>query len=199
MLRETKTIYLREFELADAETLFKNFNDPEIISRMDLDINPKKLTLAEEKNWIEKTRKEYTQPERENYNLAIMVELEIENIYKQKTMKELVGGIGAHKIDYKEGVAEICYWVDKNHQGRGYATAAINIFCDKWLFERFKTVKAEVFDYNLASQNVLRNAGFRCTKKRLNEETGSYDLFYEKDNPLLNRKFLFKKIMIGTA
>lgn len=193
-MRETKRIYLREFELEDAKILFRKFNNPEIISKMDLDINTKEFTLEEERNWIEKTREEYVQENRENYNLAIMAELDIENSYRRKKMKELVGGIGAHKIDYKERVAEICYWIDKNHQGRGYATAAIKIFCDRYLFGKFRKVRAEVFDNNIASQRVLENVGFHCIEKKLNEKTDSYDFFYEMNNPLMNKKYLFRKI-----
>ncbi len=196
MIKEIKTIYLRPFKLEDAEILLRKFNDPEIISKMDLGIDTKELTLEKEKEWIKKTMGEYAQPNRKNFNWAIMTELNITNSYKQKKIEELVGGIGAHDIDYEDREAEICYWIGKHHQGKGYATNAIKIFCDR-LFGEFKKIKAEIFDHNIASRKVLEKAGFYCAEKRLNEKTGMYDFFYEMTNPFVDRRYLFKKIGVG--
>lgn len=193
MMKEIETIYLRPFRLEDAETLLRKFNDPEIISKMDLGIDPKELTLKKEREWIKKTIGEYAQPNRRNFNWAIIAELDVTNSYKQKKIEELVGGVGTHNIDYENKEAEICYWIGKHHQRKGYATNAIKIFCDR-LFGEFKKIKAEVFDHNIASKKVLENAGFYCAEKRLNKEKECYDLYYEMINPLLNSKFLFRKM-----
>jgi len=199
-MKEIQTVYLRKFRIEDAEILLKKFNDPEIISKMDLGIDSKELTLEKEIEWIKKTIEEYAQPNRKNFNWVIMTELNVTNSYKQKKIEELVGGIGAHTIDYENREAEICYWIGKHHQGKGYATNAIKIFCNK-LFGGFKKINAEVFDHNIASRKVLEKAGFYCREERLNQNTGESDFFYEIKNPLLNKKFLFKRmgIMRGFA
>ena len=90
--------------------------------------------------------------------------------YRPQKIEELVGGIGAHQMDYENKEAEICYWIGKHHQGNGYATDAIKIFCDK-LFGSFKKIRAEVFDHNIASRKVLEKAGFYCKEALENKTT----------------------------
>ncbi|VVB82267.1 Acetyltransferase (GNAT) domain protein [uncultured archaeon] len=191
-MREGKIIFLREFQLGDEGTLLRKFHDPEIFSKMDLELNGKEPTIDKEREWVIKTMNEYKQKTPDNLNLAIIVGLH-DNI---RRIEELVGGVGAHKINYEKSEAEICYWVGKNHQGQGYATCAIKMFCNE-LFKRVSKVRAEVFDNNIASQKVLENAGFCKVEKRPNEKTGGYDFFYERNNPLLNSKFLFRKMEVG--
>lgn len=192
-MRERKTIFLREFQLGDEETLLRKFNDPEIFSKMDLELNGKELTIDKEREWVIKTMKEYKQKAPDNLNLAIIVGLH-DNI---RNIEELVGGVGAHKINYGKSEAEICYWVGKNHQGQGYATCAIKMFCNE-LFKRVDKIKAEVFEDNFPSRKVLENAGFQKNEEeQIDKTTGRKDIFYERYNPLRNGSFLFRKMEVG--
>ena len=55
---------------------------------MDLGINPEELTLQKEKDWIKKTIAEYSQPNPQNFNWAIMTELEVSVLDKPKKIEE---------------------------------------------------------------------------------------------------------------
>ena len=66
----------------------------------------------------------------------------------------------------KEGNTEIGYGIEEDHQGRGYATEAVSALVD-WAFEQpgVTCVTAETEESNIASQNVLKKAGFIPTGK----------------------------------
>ncbi len=189
-MKEEKIVYLRKFKLNDAENLLKEFKAPEIIKQMELEINVNELTINKEKRWLEKTIAEYNESKPRNINLAIIKELdvriEIKDNCKERRLEELVGGIGMHTIDYNKNEAEICYWIGKTHQGKGYATDAIKLFCEK-LFECFNfcKIKADVSENNIASQRALEKSGF-CIDKG-----GCY---YELKNPYMNNKIRFRGV-----
>lgn len=196
MINEKKIVYLRKFKLEDAENVLQEFKNSKIICDMELDIKPEELTIEKEQGWLKKTISEYSQANPNNINLAIIAGLEVKNSHRERKIEELVGGIGAHTIDYENGEAEICYWIGKQHQGKGYATDALKIFCEILFenFKHFKKIKAEVFDYNLGSKRVLEKSGFVYSNKKINRCEGEktiYDLCFEIINPFLNNNIKF--------
>ena len=62
----------------------------------------------------------------------------------------------------ENGVAEIGYGILEEHQGRGYATEAVQAAC-RWAFRHaeVKSLEAETDAENTASQRVLAKCGFR--------------------------------------
>ena len=62
----------------------------------------------------------------------------------------------------ENGIAEIGYGILEEHQGRGYATEAVQAAC-RWAFRHaeVKSLEAETETENAASQRVLEKCGFR--------------------------------------
>ena len=75
----------------------------------------------------------------------------------------LAGGIGVHpQTDVYARSAEIGYWLAKDYWGKGITTQAVSKMC-KLAFKELEIIRiyAGVFDYNLGSQKVLTNNGFK--------------------------------------
>ena len=75
---------------------------------------------------------------------------------------EAVGSIGIFvKDDVYCKSAEIGYWLAEPYWGQGIMTSAVKEICG-YAFKNYDLVRifAEVYDYNIASQNVLKKAGF---------------------------------------
>jgi len=73
-----------------------------------------------------------------------------------------VGGIGTRGITDEEGENMIGYFIDKKSEGKGYATEAVVGFT-AWIFKAspiLKTIWADTLTDGLASQLVLKKAGF---------------------------------------
>lgn len=72
---------------------------------------------------------------------------------------EVAGNIGAWTdVDSRERL--VCYWIGRNHWGRGIATAALSQFLD---YERARPLTARVVRQNAASLRVLQKCGFALT------------------------------------
>ncbi|UYM06514.1 GNAT family N-acetyltransferase [Solicola gregarius] len=56
--------------------------------------------------------------------------------------------------------AHVGYWVDREHTGRGLATAAVEYACDAAVDLGLHRIEAGTLTDNLASQAVLRKCGF---------------------------------------
>ena len=80
-------------------------------------------------------------------------------------MMELKDGTHIGELCFKgiteEGTAEIGYGIKEDYQGCGYATEAVSALTD-WALKQPGTtcVMAETEESNIASQKVLKNAGF---------------------------------------
>jgi RimJ/RimL family protein N-acetyltransferase len=73
-----------------------------------------------------------------------------------------VGGIGVvPQKDVERISAEIGYWLGENYWNRGIMTSAVSQMT-AYAFAHFplRKIYAPVFDFNIASQKVLRKAGF---------------------------------------
>ena len=73
----------------------------------------------------------------------------------------LVGMIGIHSLNSREGRAMLGYWIAKKEWGSGIATTAVG-HALKFAFKekRLQKVYAYVFVTNVASQRVLEKNGF---------------------------------------
>ena len=75
-----------------------------------------------------------------------------------------IGSIGVFRKDnIHNKTAELGYYISEEYWGRGIMTKAVNQVCG-YVFENSDIIRifAEPFAYNLASQRVLENNGFRC-------------------------------------
>lgn len=75
--------------------------------------------------------------------------------------EEVVGRFNLNNIVH--GVlcsASVGYWVDEAHQGRGLASAALELTCDQALDRGLHRVEAGIQEGNAASQRVLERCGF---------------------------------------
>ena len=76
--------------------------------------------------------------------------------------KELIGDIGIHFIGLENNQVEIGYTLDKNFQGKGYATEALSKIIDQLFFELNKhRITASIDPGNIKSINLVERLGFR--------------------------------------
>lgn len=66
----------------------------------------------------------------------------------------IVGSIAKFEI---EGNAEITYWIDRDHWGKGIGTAALKLLLS---IENTRPIMGRVAFDNIGSQKVLENCGF---------------------------------------
>lgn len=150
-----KKLTLRKYRLSDLKIIYRLFANDKVLKNLSLSKRAKEISIKEEKEWIKKVLKEYKRKKKEQLHLAVVVN------------GEIVGGIGAKEIDYKNQKAEIGYWFGEEYWGKGYATEAIKKF-SKILIKEYKLVRIEAFPYsrNIASQRVLEKAGFKLEGER---------------------------------
>lgn len=79
----------------------------------------------------------------------------------EKSTNLTIGGIGGSGLPNEQGQVMIGYFIDAKSEGKGYATEALKCFTD-WMFGTvsLKAVIADTLADGLASQKVLRKAGF---------------------------------------
>ena len=75
------------------------------------------------------------------------------------TGAQLVGAAGA-TIDWAEATAEVGYWLDPAFRGRGYATTAVSMICDRLVELGMRRLFARVMVGNPSSGRVLERLGF---------------------------------------
>ena len=74
----------------------------------------------------------------------------------------LIGGIGL--TPQGDGCCELGYWLGFEYWGKGYATEACSALLDYTSAETcFRQVRANVYEDNSASSNVLEKVGFKQT------------------------------------
>lgn len=73
---------------------------------------------------------------------------------------QLLGSCGIHRLDLKNGVGELGYWVKTSATRRGIASEATRQLC-RWAFEEAGLERIEILASieNLASQRVAEKAG----------------------------------------
>jgi len=74
---------------------------------------------------------------------------------------ERVGTIELDPVDWKNGVCEVGYWISPDHRRQGYAHDALDALLAYAFDElRMHKVCASVYEFNVASLELLRSAGF---------------------------------------
>jgi len=79
----------------------------------------------------------------------------------ENSTSSLVGFIGLHRIDHRDGNAELGYFIGKEHWGHGYGSEAVELaleYAFQWL--NLRKVYARVYEPNTASIRVLEKNGF---------------------------------------
>lgn len=86
---------------------------------------------------------------------------------------EIVVGLGAFKGPPVEGIVEIAYAIQPEHQGKGHATAAARALA-AYAFEsgEVRVVRAHTLPDGAASQRVLLKSGFEKTDEVVDPEDG---------------------------
>jgi RimJ/RimL family protein N-acetyltransferase len=81
---------------------------------------------------------------------------------------EIVGGISRFQAD---GVDCVGYWIARPHWGKGIASRALQLFLAE---DPRRPLHATAAFDNLASRHILEKCGFRCTGRRMGEETDRF-------------------------
>ena len=85
----------------------------------------------------------------------------------------IVGGCGFKGSPDADGVVEISYGIDREHEGQGYATeAAEAMVAYAFSDDRVKTVRAHTLASTNASARVLTKSGFRGLGPVVDPEDG---------------------------
>lgn len=75
---------------------------------------------------------------------------------------ELMGVIGLHGINHRDGNAELGYFLGKEYWRRGYTSEAVGLML-QYAFDQLnlRKVYARIYDPNIGSQKVLEKNGFK--------------------------------------
>ena len=92
---------------------------------------------------------------------------------------QIIGGIDL--VPQTPGRAELIYWIDHDHKGRGYAKEAVKTLAVHSLNTLdYHALRAWVHRDNIPSQKTLENAGF--VHQDTNQATGSFGYTLSADN-----------------
>lgn len=122
------------------------FNDRNV--RLFLTAPEEVFFFEDEMEWYERIRKA------KEHNKVFSI---VEN-----STSSLVGFIGLHRIDHRDGNAELGYFIGKEHWGHGYGSEAVKLaleYAFQWL--NLRKVYARVYEPNTASIKVLEKNGFK--------------------------------------
>lgn len=149
MHMETERIYLRRWQEADAETLYKYASDPDVGPRAGW---PPHHSIAES---MEVIRTIFNNP----VTWAVV----------WKETNEPIGCIGYYthessNIPIGENDCEVGYWIGKPYWNLGFCTEALRLIVDRCMKEQgFDNIWADHFIGNPASGRVLTKCGFHDT------------------------------------
>jgi RimJ/RimL family protein N-acetyltransferase len=77
------------------------------------------------------------------------------------TTPSFAGAVGLHSLQQSDHMAELGYWMEKSHRGKGIATLAVRTLVDYSInVMGFRRIEALTHLPNAASQKVLEKAGF---------------------------------------
>jgi len=148
MKNETKRLILRPLKLSDAESIRESINDLDVTKW--LLVVPHPYTKKDAKDWVKHNKEKWRKKNKEDYTFGIEL----------KGSKNIIGGIGLHKINKVHGKAEVGYWLGKRHWKKGYGTEALDALL-KFAFNKLKLrrVEAGVFKGNPSSGKLLEKFG----------------------------------------
>ena len=143
-----KNIKLRRYKLSDANDIYQNVKDKEIVKWT------KNIPHPYSKNHAIKfiRQSEYNLKKKKGYNFGIVL----------KETNRVIGNISFKKTDWKNKRAELGYWLGKKYWKKGYMTEAVKLILD-YGFKKLKlhSVCADVFKENIASKRVLEKSRFK--------------------------------------
>lgn len=140
-------LYLKLFNKNEAEELHKLVESNKDYLKKWLAWIDDMENIEDVKDFIEKTRQGFATEE--NITAGIWYQ------------EELVGVIGYNNIDWKNKKANLGYWLDQGHQGKGIITAACKALIDN-AFNNFNLNKVEIScaEGNTKSRAVPERLGF---------------------------------------
>ena len=145
---ESKRIKLRKLKLSDADDIYKNLQNKEMV-KWTLNI-PWPYKKEHAIKFIRRTH--YKIRKKKSYAFSIVL----------KEIDKVIGVVDLMNIDWKNKNAEIGYWIGKRYWNKGFATEAVKLML-KFAFEKLKLhrVYASLFEENKASRRVLEKCGFK--------------------------------------
>jgi RimJ/RimL family protein N-acetyltransferase len=159
---QTSIIRLRSIEPDDA-TIFHNWNqDVEMSNNLDFIWPPG--SLEAQKQWAVKAASEH----REDGSYFFVIE---------NNAGELVGMINTHACDRRSGTFRYGIAIRKEHQGKGYAKAAIRLVL-RYYFEelRYQKVTVDIHADNSGSIRLHESLGYQLEGRlrRMHYSGGKY-------------------------
>ncbi len=150
---EGDRINLRKLKVSDAEDIYENVKDEEVV-RWTLNI-PHPYPPNEAVKFIKRTH--YKIRKKTGYAFGIVL----------KETNRVIGVVDIFNIDWENESAEIGYWLGVRYWNRGLMTEAVRLTL-KFAFEELKLhrVSATLLEENVASRRVLEKTGFRLEGKR---------------------------------
>ncbi|MGZ4628582.1 GNAT family N-acetyltransferase [Oryzihumus sp.] len=151
---EGERVVLREWRDTDLPRLREALDDP--ARKQAMGLGPERVTEADARDWLARRRLEGLQGERVTWCLA------------DREDDRVVGCVTVHGL---AGVTfpntgEVGYWVHPDERGRGLTNEALDVLVPHALTPRedgglgLSRLRAHTEEANLASQTVLRRAGF---------------------------------------
>lgn len=145
---EGSRIILRKLKLSDANDIYENLQDKEMV-KWTLNI-PWPYRKKDAIRFIR--RAQYRMRRKTGYAFGIVL----------KETNRVIGIVDLFRIDWKNKNAEIGYWLGKKYWGRGLTTEAVKLAL-KFAFENLKLhrIYARLFEENIGSRRVLEKSGFK--------------------------------------
>lgn len=139
-------ICIRPWELQDIDNLVRQANNKKVSSQL-RDVFPYPYTKKSAEFFLDYCRE---------------ADLRKELLLAVDVAGEAAGGISlSFKDDVNCKCAELGYWLGENFWGKGIATTAVNLICEKgWAEYDIFRIYGEIFDSNRASCRVLEKCGF---------------------------------------
>lgn len=135
-------ISIRMQQKSDAARFFEILNQPELRS---FGVRPK--TITDEETWLKDVAENSLKNISHDYSILLD--------------GKVIGAVGLNVDQRRKYIAEIGYFVDKNHWGRGIATEAVKLI-EKIGFDKLGIIRIEIrmSPKNPASEKVAIKAGY---------------------------------------
>ena len=159
-------VKLRKLKLSDAQKIYENLQDKDVV-KWTLNI-PWPYKKQDAEKWIRKSH--YKIRNKKEYVFGIVL----------KDSDELVGAISLMHIDWANKNAEIGYWLGKKYWGRGFMTEATKLTL-RFAFEKLglHRVYAHLFEENIGSKRVLEKCGFKL-EGILRDHTYKHNMWHNR-------------------
>jgi len=146
----TPRLRLRPTTRKDIPDIVANINNLNVSKWLLVVPYPYRKKHAEE--WLESQKKHTKEKPRKDYTFGIELRLE----------HRIIGGMGIHHIDKRQGTATTGYWLGEDYWRQGYGSEAFEAVLN-FAFNKLKLrrLEAEVYVGNPASGKLLEKFGFK--------------------------------------